>query len=232
MKNINDKLYIHVSNTNGEDVRPNECYKLVITSRNYTGIELAAEIIDKLNERMGSVQFSSSFSATTQRLVISTLVNNQTFKVLTESDIATKMDTLWLPMTGADDYTANDPQDINTDMLKLNSGLSSYNTFTNPFVTIYINLQPIRNMYLSSPNLCNYKILDLRGRRDIIKKIPVTANFNEMIIDNVSLEDDYLDCSKQTLTTLEFRLSDDNGHTVELNGTYVSFSIIFDVLDR
>ena len=33
-------------------------------------------------------------------------------------------------------------------MLKLVSGNAGYQTFTNPFVSGYVNLQPIRNIYL------------------------------------------------------------------------------------
>ena len=74
-----------------------------------------------------------------------------------------------------------------------------------------IDLQPIRNIYLSSPNLGNYNTIGARGESDIIKKTPITSDYNYMIFNNVLQGNDFLDCSRQTLRTLEFRLSDVSG---------------------
>ena len=52
-----------------------------------------------------------------------------------------------------------------------------------------------------------------------------------MIFDSLSQGDDYLDCSRQTLQTLHFRLTDTHGNIVPLEG-YMSFSILFDVLSQ
>ena len=67
--------------------------------------------------------------------------------------------------------------------------------------------------------------------RNIIKKIPVNGAFGSMIFDSLSQGDDYLDCSRQTLQTLHFRLTDTHGNIVPLEG-YMSFSILFDVLSQ
>ena len=74
------------------------------------------------------------------------------------------------------------------------------------------NLQPIRNLYLSSQGLGNFNTVDLKGNRSIIKKTPVTAPWNNMIFDNV-VYDDYLSCERQTLKAMSFRLTDTHGHT-------------------
>ena len=60
--------------------------------------------------------------------------------------------------------------DINTDMLKQAEGNSPYYTVNNPFVSGYLNLQPIRNMYISSPNPGNYNTICVNGMRSIIRK--------------------------------------------------------------
>ncbi|MFM7983444.1 MAG: hypothetical protein ACKPKO_29380 [Candidatus Fonsibacter sp.] len=38
---------------------------------------------------------------------------------------------------------------------------------------------------------------------------------------------DYLDCSNQTLSRIDFMIKDHNGNTVNLHENHVSFSIIF-----
>ena len=38
---------------------------------------------------------------------------------------------------------------------------------------------------------------------------------------------DYLDCSNQTLSLIDFKLKDHTGEVVNLHGGHVSFSIIF-----
>ena len=96
----------------------------------------------------------------------------------------------------------------------------------NPFVS-FIDLQPIRNIYIKSPTLGNYNTLGLRRECDIIKKVPVTADFNQMIFNNSIVTNDFLDCSRQTLRTLEFILTDSAVHEIPFHGSFVSFSIFF-----
>ena len=49
-----------------------------------------------------------------------------------------------------------------------------------------------------------------------------------MIFSNVTSGNDYLDCSRQTLKTLQFQLQDVSGNVIQLHGSHVSFSIVFD----
>ena len=52
-----------------------------------------------------------------------------------------------------------------------------------------------------------------------------------MIFDQVMSGNDFLDCSRQTIKTIEFNLKDVNGNLVPFHGSNVSFSIIFDQLN-
>jgi hypothetical protein len=148
--------------------------------------------------------------------------------ILTKTDIETKLSGGW---TGTD-YDALAPKDINSNMLKLSEGTSPIYTSTDVFVSGCLGLQQIRNIYLSSPNLGNFNTLGPRGQSSIIKKIPVTANYNEIIFDNMLSPNDFLDCSKQTLKNIEFTLSDVHGNRINLHGQDVSFSIISDLLNQ
>ena len=82
-------------------------------------------------------------------------------------------------------------------------------------------------MYISSPNLGNFNTMGPRGEWNIIKKVPVSADYNQMIFDQVITNMDYLDCSRQSLKTIEFHLKDVNGNFIPLHGANVSFSIVF-----
>ena len=106
-----------------------------------------------------------------------------------------------------------------------NYTISDYNTI---WYSDYVNLHPIRNLYICSPNLGTFSTMSMNGDRTIIKKVPVSANYNEMIIDqNIYTGLDFIDCSRQTLSRLEFKLKDHSGNIMNLNGNYWSFSSIF-----
>ena len=61
----------------------------------------------------------------------------------------------------------------------------------------------------------------------LFKKIPASTEYGFTIIDNIVVSHDWIDVSKQLLKTLEFRLSDAYGNTIDLRGMLVSFSLVF-----
>ena len=95
------------------------------------------------------------------------------------------------------------------------------------FETGIVDLRRYHNIYISSPNLSSFSTLGPRGEGSIIKKIPVTTEYGFTIIDNVVAPHDWIDVSKLLLKTLEFRLSDAFGNTIDLRGSPISFSLIF-----
>ena len=89
----------------------------------------------------------------------------------------------------------------------------------------------MRNIYISSPNLGNFNTLSVNGDNTIIKKVQVTAAYNQMIFDNLMATNDFLDCSKQTLKTLEFHIKYVDGNFINFHGHHITFSIIFDLMN-
>jgi len=69
--------------------------------------------------------------------------------------------------------------------------------------------------------------MSINGEWGILKKIPVNAGYNEIVYDQTVLGMDYLDCSNQTLSRIDFKIKYHNGNTVNLHENHVSFSIIF-----
>ena len=94
------------------------------------------------------------------------------------------------------------------------------------WVSGYLNLHPVRNLYLISNTLGTYNSMAINGEWGILKKIPVSANYNQLIYDQSVLGMDYLDCSNQTLSLIDFKPKDHTGEVVNLHGNRASFSII------
>ena len=61
----------------------------------------------------------------------------------------------------------------------------------------------------------------------VIKKIPVTADYNSFIFDGTVLYNDYNSCSGQTLKKLDFQLRTAKSDIIPLHGENVSFAILF-----
>jgi len=95
------------------------------------------------------------------------------------------------------------------------------------FTSGFLNLTLTNNIYLSSPNLGCFTTLTARGEQNVIKKIPVTADYGYMIVDKVVSPHGQLECSRVTLTNIEFHLKDSTGNFIPMHGTNVSFTIIF-----
>ena len=91
----------------------------------------------------------------------------------------------------------------------------------------YIDLYPLRNIYMTATGLGNFNTMSVAGDRNIVKKIPVTAEHGQVIFDQTVTGMDYLDCSRQTLSRLGFALRDVYGNVIDLNENHISFSIVF-----
>ena len=163
---INDKFYIHISTTDSVP-EMNHNFAIELVSQNYNGAELASQIQTKLNLRYAG--FTVTFNQNKQIITIATSLSNTIFKVLTENDIKSRRNNQW----SGDDYDETIPAGINTNVLKLNDGTASYNTNLLPYISEVIDLQPIRNIYMSSPILGNVNTMCARGESDIVNKIPV-----------------------------------------------------------
>ena len=99
-------------------------------------------------------------------------------------------------------------------------------TNTTPLLTKQVNFQPTSYVTIRSPNLGTFMTLDSNGGRTIIKKVPVSSERGQNIIDN-SHSNDPLDCSRMTLRNMEFIITDESGNELDLGGQNISFTIIF-----
>ena len=101
--------------------------------------------------------------------------------------------------------------------------------YGNAYVSGFVNLQPIRNIYIHSSQLSNYNQVNLRtGDSTVVKKVPVTAPHAGIIFDGDGVNAlDYLDVSNRTFKQLDFWISNSAGNEINLNGVNVSLSLLF-----
>ncbi|MFM7986304.1 MAG: hypothetical protein ACKPKO_44025 [Candidatus Fonsibacter sp.] len=74
------------------------------------------------------------------------------------------------------------------------------------FTSGFVDLFPIRNLYLISNTLGTNNSISINGEWGILKKIPDNAGYNEIVSDQAALGMDYLDCSNQTLSRIDFNI--------------------------
>ncbi len=215
VEDFNNKFYFRVSQGGGHND-----YVIALTKQVYNGQTLATEIQTKLTE----IGYTPTVTYNAAKQTISISLASFNFQFLTDTELQSPS-----PAWNGAGYDQNSLNSAN-DLIKNTEDVSTLHNAANPLVT-YIDLQPIRNIYISSPNVGNFNTIGPRGQSSTIKKIPVTANFNEVIFDNTLVGNDYLDCSRQTLRTLEFRLTNVDGVEIPFHGSNLSFSIIFDQMN-
>ena len=211
----NNKFYFKIGSTS---------YVKTVPPGNYSTITLNAILVALMNSVQNTHAANTNISGNTVGISTSTTTSNQsyivdavqytnelTFEILTDNQI--KSLNYAQPVQSINNYLINNIPKVNNN--------------ASPYVSPYVNLNPIRNLYITSGNFGGYNTLSVSGERGIVKKVPVRANFNEMIYDDAVLGIDYLDCSRQSLTRLEFQLKDVYGNYINLHGNHWSCSIIF-----
>ena len=98
-------------------------------------------------------------------------------------------------------------------------------------VVFKVILQPVRNIYMRSPNLSSFNTMDCNGESSIIKQINVNANPGDMIFSNSISGSDFLDCSHATWRTVEISITDINNGEINLRSANWSFSFIFAIMN-
>ena len=215
-KYVNDRIYYNYIARNPVQTN-NFCNYITLPSGNYT-----SEMQSLMNSSVSqgeSIQFVVSYDSGNNSINVSCSGNQTSFKFLTEDEITSSLYVnRWLNFTPANTKSANDILKINTPMKYYEAG----ETFKSDF----ISTQPINNVYLTSPNLGSFDTISPFSN-NVIKKIPVNAPYGYVIIDQNSSPNDYLNCSRQTLRTIEFHLKDSRGRYINLHGMNISFSIVF-----
>ena len=185
---------------------------VTIPPGNYSVKDLGLAIVSAMNAAAALPAFESVYDVKTNSLTIklTSAYSTNPFEIYSDAYLA------------AAGYSY-----ANKTMNSLLKNFTAKGFSTNAFVSGYIDMYPVRNIYMSCSGLGNFNTMSISGDRNIIKKIPVTAGHGEVIFDQTVTGMDYLDCSHQTLSRISFQLKDVFGNIINLHGNHMSFSIVF-----
>ena len=204
---------------------------ITIPEGNYRLSELATKLSRVLNDALNSTakQFTTfvvTSDATNFSITISMTGSSSSvwFKFFTDREVASEIyrNVDWKNRLGNSVSVNRGNLESANDIFKFTSPMDIDTTLATGFV----NLNHINNVYITSPNLGSFDSLATFSN-NVIKKVPVNASYGYMVVDQVMSTNDFLNCSRQTLRTLEFHLRDGRGREIDLKGMYITFSIVF-----
>ena len=218
---INDKLYMRLSDPSY--VLPEYYYVdsiITLESKDYNGVQFAAELQSKITAiTLGAT--TCSYDSQTRKMSVS--IANLDIIFYTDEDLKDPQ-TGWIG-------SSYDPKNLTSgNELLTNVFRNLVGNTANP-AKYYLNLTPVRNIYMRSPNLSSFNTIGCNGESSIIKKIPVNAAPGEMITSFITSSTDFIPCNNLTLKTIEIQLQDVNGNIIPLHGANMSFSILFDIMN-
>ena len=202
--------------------------KIVIPEGNYTAPELATEIATQLNAVFDNVGVGRTNTYTGT-------YNNLTNKITISSNYT---EVIFVPLTDADvpDFVGSfsnsvDLSNLNSvnEVLSFTQTVGDSFTSVNPWITGFIILLPYHDLYISCPELSNNNFHSPSTFTNaIVKKVPVNAPFAGIVADSYGITDyDYINVSRRSIRRLTFRITDESGNFINLNGANASFSILF-----
>jgi hypothetical protein len=223
---INDQLYFAIATGNAPGMVSG--YVMRLPSQNYTGTTLASTIQTMLQTQ--SYDFQATYDA--NRNVITITSSTLSFQLLTDVDVLYQDIGTWIGGITLDRTNLRSANDLlrNYAGRSLTYGLQTGSNAIYSYTSGFLDLQPIRNIFISSPNLGSFNTLGSKGEANIICKVPVNADFGYLILANIIAPHDFLNCSKQTLRTVEFHIKDVKGNYIPLHGGHCSFSIVFSAI--
>ena len=222
--NQNDKLYIRYQST----IFNHHDFVLEIEDGNYNMSTLATAVeevltLPAIRTTIPTVQPYIDLDSNKGKFLIHTSsADAGTFYILSDSDL--KQDSIINTWNGAL-YNPSNLQSINN--IIANYGVNKQCMYAMPFESGFVDTLTHHNIYIKCPQLGSFQNVGPRGKKDILKKIVVTAAFGEMITETLINSDDYTDCSRLHLKTRNFRITDVNDNTISLHGQRISFSFVF-----
>jgi hypothetical protein len=217
-RDVNDKLYFRIYQANGTTYND---YILQMTSRNYN----RGEVAEELTTRFAALNVPLSVNEDPFRNLLRIELpagSALSFMIFTNADLKTKCNDTWL---GAYYNTLN-PQSINDMIGNSDRSMQKYNV-ANKFEGGQFSVVPHATLYIVCPQLGTFGNLGPQGERDILKKIIVTADPNMIMYEQYVNIDDYVDVSKLSIRSVNFRLTDVYGNVVDLHGQNWSFTLLF-----
>ena len=221
---FNENFYFRVVDSDPESgvISIND-FIVKLQRKNYDIDSLADELQTKMNAAYGSDIFLTATTHPTARIAINIIGTNRSFYIFSDKDLINRVNGTWV----GENYDSFRPNTCNS--IIGFSGSYNYATPNNnwtQWVSGVVDVLGIHNIYITSPHFGRTSF-GPKGERNILKKLVVNAPFGGLVTESWLNDQDYTDCSKHLLRTLEFRITDSYGNTLELNGGHVSFTLIF-----
>ena len=198
--------------------------KLIIPVGNYTATELATQLqtsLNTLDSGSRTNSFSVSYLSGLNKIQIQSNYPEVIYTVLTDADVLVDNGVRFV-----ETVDANNLKSINKVLgVYTTSGDASTNVV--PYITGFIDLTPVKNVYLHCNETSNFNQLTVAGNSSIIKKIPVNVPYLGIINDNELSSFDYIDVSGKMLRRLNIRLTNHTNEIVDLNRIDISFALTF-----
>jgi hypothetical protein len=231
---INDRIYFEMYDVTNPTLNPpipaSELY-IIVDPGNYTGPNLKTAINSQFANVFAPNNPGVTFSLATIMSCVYYYTNNTlSFHLLgggTKKWKAKVLTDYELTQPGRSFYKQPVSSIPSMNDVFRNFGISKLFDELNDYYTGFLNLVLCSDVYLSSPNLGTFDTLTATGEQGVIKNIPITGDYGMLILDKVQSIYDQLECSRVTLTTLEFHLKDAKGRYIPLHGATISFTIIF-----
>ena len=146
---------------------------------------------------------------------------NYKVKIPTNDELANYVNNSW--NTTQANYDSSNP-------LSINYLLSNYvpSSPLTVWTSSYLNLVPFRYIFISSPELSDYRYSAPNTySSSIIKKVLVSSQLGGIINDaGSSLSEDFIDISNKNLKRLSFKITDEKGTVMNLYGIPVQFALL------
>lgn len=225
----NNKLYFIV-NYEGADY----FFTATLDTQNYNGASIATALQDKMNSAVEQVlgtnklTFVVSYNVVDNKLTIEfqdlRIIRADTMVVVLLSDADVQSGHY-------NEVPIRTPESINdnirlTTTFAMETATINNDTPVTPY-ECYLNLHDIRNIYIVSSALSNFDTVSNFGLDTIVKKVPVRANYNEIIFDSASEGFDYISLTRRSLDRIDFKLVDSHGSLIDLRNNHWSFSLLF-----
>jgi len=220
---VNDRIYYYYS-WRSDSTPITEMYTYItLPAGNYTGSTLASQLQSLMNGNIytgANISFTVSYDSGDNSISISCSGTGTQWRFITDAEL---QNTYIRLMVGNSVDPAN-PRSA-SDILSVHSTSDMFRS-GEVYKCEFMNIHPINNIYITSPNLGSFDTLSPFSN-NVIKKVPINVPYGYMIIDQNSTNNDFLNCSKQTTRTIEFHIKDSRGRYVNMHGMNISFSIVF-----
>jgi hypothetical protein len=242
-KDVNDKLYIALSKFTDTSFANTDYILITIPEGNYTTDTFTTALqtqFDTLTFPEGGAPETGNLlaqyddTAETLTIRLADIPTNAGYYIYIFDDHSLKTTTRWeyraiIPGSG---IKFSDPQSINHMIGNTEMNSLQYNSTNFFYVCTFLNLNPIREIYISSPNLGGFNTLSSNGSQNYLMKVVVNVPFGYIITNTHREPYNILNASRQTLSSLEFSIRDSSGRLINMRKQAVTFSIIFTTPDQ